>query len=337
MSALTFGDQAHTMMLTRHNFSLKTSMSTVLNEVASGQVADQGKHLSGDFVPLAALDRSLTLLNAYDMAAAESAVMTEVMQTALNSIADASGQLVPALVLAGGAPETTLLRSTGGDAREKLEQAISGLNVSGAGRRLFAGAATDGAAMAPTQVMMDALTSAVAGLSTADQVIAAVADWFDTPGGGFDTLAYLGADVPMGPVRLAEGQTLDLTVTAADPALRDVLRGLATAALLSDESVLLNDVPERAALALKTGELLLSADGPLATLEARVGVTQNRIETLQTENAAQRSVLQIARNALIAADPYENATQLEAVQSQLEMLYSLTARLSRLSLADYLT
>jgi flagellar hook-associated protein 3 FlgL len=35
-------------------------------------------------------------------------------------------------------------------------------------------------------------------------------------------------------------------------------------------------------------------------------------------------------------DPYEAATKLEAAQSQLEALYTVTARLSRLNLVDFL-
>jgi flagellar hook-associated protein 3 FlgL len=36
------------------------------------------------------------------------------------------------------------------------------------------------------------------------------------------------------------------------------------------------------------------------------------------------------------ADPYQAATELELAQTQLEAVYTLTARLSRLSLSDYL-
>ncbi len=47
--------------------------------------------------------------------------------------------------------------------------------------------------------------------------------------------------------------------------------------------------------------------------------------------------MEIARTELIGADPYDTATEMEAVQGQLETLYTVTARLSRLSLADFLT
>jgi flagellar hook-associated protein 3 FlgL len=47
-------------------------------------------------------------------------------------------------------------------------------------------------------------------------------------------------------------------------------------------------------------------------------------------------MLEIARADLVAIDPFEAATRMEAAQTQLETLYSVTARLSRLSLVDFL-
>ena len=53
-------------------------------------------------------------------------------------------------------------------------------------------------------------------------------------------------------------------------------------------------------------------------------------------NGAETTSLQIARNGITAVDPYETASRLEATRQQLETLYTLTARISRLSLVDFL-
>ncbi|MHC0051986.1 flagellin [Actibacterium sp. D379-3] len=337
MTSLTTGDLAQSFHLRRHNQTLKTQLDTLVQEIATGQTADQGARLSGDFMPLSAIERSLTALDAYKTTTAEAALMTQAMQVSLDNLAGAADQVTPALLLAGGAPEATLLATTGADALGKLEQAVAALNGAVTGRALFSGAATDTRALAPADVMMAELKTLIAVETTPGGVMAAVAAWFDTPGGGFETAIYGGADTAAGPMRLAEGQTLSLDVTAADPALRDVLRGLATAALLADEATLGGDVDARAGLALMAGEHLLTAEGALSTLQAEVGTAQNRIETIQVENAAQTTMLTLARTELIGADPYETATELEAVQTQLETLYTITARLARLSLADYLS
>ena len=99
----------------------------------------------------------------------------------------------------------------------------------------------------------------------------------------------------------------------------------------------LSGQPEaRAALAEQAGATLLSAQPKLINTAATLGLAQNRISTTAIRNASERSALELARNAIISADPYETATRLQDAQNQLETLFAVTARLSRLSLTDYL-
>jgi flagellar hook-associated protein 3 FlgL len=126
-----------------------------------------------------------------------------------------------------------------------------------------------------------------------------------------------------------------MQLTAADPAIRDLLEGLALAALVA-EGILAGDQVSRAALLKTSGEALLASGNDLATLRAEVGTAEAHIAGTAARNSAEASALEIARGGLIAADPYDTASALEAVQTQIETLYTLTARLSRLSLTDYL-
>jgi flagellar hook-associated protein 3 FlgL len=96
------------------------------------------------------------------------------------------------------------------------------------------------------------------------------------------------------------------------------------------------DAAERKDLAGRGADLLLSGLQPLIAVRADLGVTEARIEEARVANAAETTSLAQARNGLVAADPFEAATALEAVTTQLETLYALTARVSRLSLTNYL-
>ena len=60
------------------------------------------------------------------------------------------------------------------------------------------------------------------------------------------------------------------------------------------------------------------------------------VEQADTRNGAQQTALSLARSNLVAADPYETASALTQTEGNLQTLYALTARLSRLSLTDYL-
>jgi len=337
MNQIAIGDLAQSFQLRTQNALLKRQLTTLAQELATGQKADPGAHLSGDFVPLASIERSLATLSSYRIALSEAAFTTDAMQASLSQLGDAGGALAEGLLLSATAPEKHTLTGRGVEARGRLEQAISALNTSAGGRALFSGAAVDRPALVPADQIIAALQAVVAGETTAEGVSSAVADWFDAPGGGFATLGYTGADTPAGPVRVAEGQSLTLDVTAADPAVREVLKGLATAALLEDEELLAGNVANRAALAQRAGEQLITAEAPLAGLRAEIGVAQNRIETIRVENGAETAMLELARGELIGADPYDTATELEAVQGQLETLYTITARMARLSLVDFLS
>ena len=71
-------------------------------------------------------------------------------------------------------------------------------------------------------------------------------------------------------------------------------------------------------------------------MAARVGILQGRIETAATRNSAETSALTITLSKFTEVDSYDSATMLTAVEGQQKTLYAVTARLSALSLLDYL-
>ncbi|PWE33443.1 hypothetical protein DDZ14_04395 [Maritimibacter sp. 55A14] len=173
-----------------------------------------------------------------------------------------------------------------------------------------------------------------AGATTAADAAAIVEAYFTAPSGGFEA-AYLGDPASLDPVLLGEGESVDPGPTALAPELRAALSGLAMGALLD------GDLPglagsERGALARRGGEALFGAAAGLVTLRAQTGVAEERIERTGAENAAQRTALETARSGITDADPFTTATELESVTAQLEILFSLTARVSQLSLSSFL-
>ena len=175
------------------------------------------------------------------------------------------------------------------------------------------------------------------GLTVPADIITAVDDWFDAAsgGGGFLDQAYLGSANSLAPVRLSETDTTQLTITAADSTLRDTLKGFALATLIARDLVP-DDTSTRSLLIRAAGERITSAEGEITTLRSGLGTVEAIISDAQTRNSAQQTALGIARKELIGVDEYETATALEAAQSQMETLYTLTSRLTKLSLTDYL-
>jgi flagellar hook-associated protein 3 FlgL len=334
MSFTTIGDLSQSFQLRRDNARIKVDLQRLTSELSTGRTSDLRAATRGDMRPLAALERSITLMSAYETSGAEAALFTEVAQATLARLEDGAGTLSGAALLARTSAVPSQLDAVGREAAQQFEAAVARLNTQAAGRSVFAGLATDGPALRPGAEILDALELAIAGATTAADVETALDTWFG-PGGDYETVAYLGSPDALRPVRVAEGELVDLPVTALDPALRDTLRGMALGALL-DRGALAGNMAERAQLAGASGEDLLAAKDRLVALRAGVGDAEAAIDRARTRSASERAAAELARATIVESDPFRAASDLQVVQGQLETLYAVTARLSRLSLTEYL-
>lgn len=334
MSLTTIGDLSQSLQLRRDNARLKVDMQRLTTELSTGRTSDLRAATRGDLRPLAEFERTIPLLETFRTSNAEAALFAEVAQSALADVEAGAGILSASALLARTSAVPSQIDAVGREGAQQFEASVARLNVQAAGRTVFAGLATDGPALLPGSQILDALEAAVAGSATAADVTTALVAWF-APGGGFDTVAYGGSPDPLRAFRVSTGESVDLTVTALAPEIRETLRGLAMSALL-DRGVLAGDVAERAALAGASGEALVTARGGLVNLRAIVGDAEAAIERARVRNGAELAGAELARAAIVEADPFRAAADLQAVQGQLETLYAVTARLYRLSLTSFL-
>jgi flagellar hook-associated protein 3 FlgL len=333
MAVNGLGDLAWNLLTRRQSAELKALTRRLGTEVSTGLAADPARALGGDVAPLASIETVLARLTSFARTAAETGDLAARQQAALASLGDMTADLTPRLLDPVSNATPAALSAVTREAAARLEAAVATLNAPFAGRSVFAGTASDGPALAPAETMLTALETEIAGLTTAADVAAAVTAWFADPA-GFGTIGYLGG-APVAPVVLSDRDSVALDATAADPALRDTLAGLATAALLARGSGPAAPA-ERQALALRAGEVLLAAETARATLSGRIGTAEARIAAVAGEGASERAALELTRTQMLAVDPYEAASRLEAASNQLEALYAVTARLSRLSLLEFL-
>jgi len=331
MTRISVGDASLTNILARQGAELRGQVQRASQEVATGRHSDIGAALRGDFSPLLAIDASLGRLSAYKSNTTDAAFQTAAQQSAISGLSDLASGISTTLL---GARNSTPVQiaTLAADAKGRLASAIGLLNTQAAGRAVFSGVATDTVPLGPVEDMLAALQTAAAGATTAGQVTAAVTTWFADPL-GFGAFYQGGAPLSPGPI--APEETADLSTTAMDPALRDTLAGFAMAALL-DRGVLAGDAAERGRLTQQAGQQLLTTEDARTTLAARIGTVEAQIEAARTRNAAEETSLGILRSGIGSVDPYEAGTRLEAIRTQLESLYLVTARVSRLSLAEYL-
>ncbi|MHA6264140.1 flagellin [Arenibacterium sp. CAU 1754] len=334
MNLTSIGDLAQHLMQRTRSTQLKDTISVLTQELSSGQVSDTTTRLGGDFSYLTDIDRNMARLDAYSIAAREAALFTEAAQQNLTHLNDTATSL-GAAILASTPSHLDAVRDTNAtQARADLDAVIGALNGTAAGRSIFAGTRTDSAALADSETLLNALRTAVSGLSDAGDIRQAADDWFNDPA-GFRAAIYTGSDNDLAPIEVGPGQKVTMPLRADDAAFRDLIKDVALAALSTDAALGLS-VSTQNDLLLAIGESLFSVQDDLTGMQANVGFAQSRVDEASTRNESARTGLEYARNALLEADPFDTATRLEQAQFQLESLYSVTVRTSRLTLLSFL-
>lgn len=334
MLSQSVGDLVQTTMLTRRTASVSANLARLADEIASGQRGDLQARLSGNFAPLAGIERDLSLRAVMADANAAAARFAAAQQAGLDALTDRVSAAAPDYLTAASAGSAHHLAAAFRDAESALDHSIDVLNTRIDGRALFAGQATEGAALDGAQAMLAALGAAVAAETTAADVMAAADTWFD-PGGPFETVAYLGSLSPLAPLDIGENATEQFTLTAADPTLRETLKAHAVVALMG-QGLLETDPAAQVSLLEMAGERLLSSVDDLNTQRAEIGFREQRIEVERVRGEARRVALEEARSAIADTDPYEAATRFQQVETQLSAIFQITARLSTLSLVSVL-
>lgn len=331
MAQITLGDLAGNFQLKRRNAGLQVEAQRLATEVATGRAADTGARLRGDLGPLAAIETSLARLGAFRTASAEARLAATGQQETLATLDRLAGDIAPSLLSAANAGQAGMLATLAEDAAGRLESALTALNARAGDRALFAGVQTGGPAVADAATLMTALEAAVAGASGAEEAGLRIEAWFADPT-GYAATVYRGGAAGAA-VAISAEERFALAITATDPAIRDTLKGLATAALIGRPGL---PAGADAALARRAGETLVAGKGARADLAAGLGLAEGRIEAAAQRNESERFALELARSQMLDTDGYEAATRLETVETQIETLYAVTARLSRLTLADFL-
>jgi len=335
MALNSIGDLAQGFVLRARNTALKQSLTRLGDEVASGRVADPVARLGGHLSYLSRIEHDLTVSASYATGAKEVQIAATAMQASLERVGEVSTGLVETLSLASTAAGPGDISTVVADARGALDSVISALNTSAAGRHLFSGVAVDTAPLPPAEDLLAGLRAAMAPALSPSDALAAADSFFD-PGGGFETLIYQGATDSLAPVQLGAGESADIDLRADHAALRDTMKTIAVAALVDDPGLSLTTTGRRGLFGDLLNGLLTAKDAQVA-VQADLGFAEERIARAHTRIEAEMTTLRMARNELLAADPYEAATEMEAVQLQLETLYTVTARSSRLNLVNFLS
>ena len=333
MAMTSLGDMAQLFTMRQNNTAIKTQMNSLTNELSTGRVSDLSAHLGPGQNRLVLMDRDLQRIDAFALSASELSQTLEVAQIALTAIQDEGNEVAQQFLLIDQTASEAQITLGAGRAEQAMMTVLSQLNTQFAGRPVWGGTATTSGVVVDADTLMTQIRGHVAasGAIGASAIEAAVLDWFADPA-GYDTQSYSGETTDRRQF-VADGQTASLPARADNAAIKEMLAGLAIGVIAGEAATSLTDAR---ILVERSAETLMSATSGLATLQGQVGFSQEQVEDAQVRNTALQTALTIQRNEMVSVDQYETAAALQEVQTQLELHYTLTARLSSLTLAGYL-
>ena len=332
----SFGNLANTLTLRQANVAAKTSLSTLVSELTTGISNDIPAHLAGDTSRLGHVEARLRIVAAHGRSATEAADRANQMQIVLDNMQSGARLTATGLLAAASTATGQSIAAATSQAKEQLSSAINQLNSKIAGQYIFSGTRVDTPPLVGADDLIDAVHAAIGAPTDIDAVIAAVTAFFDAPpgNGGFSDVIYQGS-MDASSAAIAADQSISFGTNAASPEIREMLKGM-TLLALATEAPYSDSLPVQTRLVEAAGHVLIGADAEIASLRGKIGTVEAMINHAQARNAGENTALQHLRNDLIGIDQYEAASAIAETETRLSAIYSLTAKLSRLSLAAYL-
>ena len=307
-------------------------LSRVAEELTSGLHTNLVEASGGDPSRLYAIESDISANEAQAQAIILAQGRSAVTQSALERVQSATEAVGVSISAAAGKGDIRAADLIGAEALSAFETVISALNARFGDRTLFSGAATTSQAVADADVILSEISARTAGAADAGEFMAAVDDYFDDPA-GFAATGYLGSDLDAPTAEIYEGERVSFALRADDEAITATLSALAKAALAANAG--LGD-DARLTVYGRAGADGVEANADVVALRAGLGVAEERLEEAEARNEAGRLVLEQRLSTLRARDPFEAATEFSALETQLQTMFSVTARLSSLSLTNFL-
>lgn len=331
MSNFSVPDLLSYARLSRNVSSLKSRADTTRTESTTGRYDDITKHLNGDVgsahILMKAIDDAKT--SQQNLTTAET--RAQVTQSTLDNLNTESTRIATDFLASLKRGDYQSADVSAEDAKAAIVSAFGSLNTSVGGRALFGGDDAGRPPLAsPDQLIAD-VKAIMAGATDAADAEAQLDFYFNDPAGGFATTIYQGGAGRASSVEIAPDIRVDVSAKADDQAIKDTLRGLATIVAYGDAGFADADTEAK-----NGAGKVFEAETELTNQRAVIGINEARVSAAKARSAAEETVLTNLYNSKTARDPYEAASELQLLESQLEASYLLTARMAKLSIADYL-
>lgn len=329
------GDMARWASSARHTQQIKTNINRLTDELAAKKHHDMPRALGADRALHFELTTAHQRLEAFQSNGRSLALRLQVAQSAVGNIGNTAESLARDLLRNPDMLSEVDIGLAVSEGENSFVAMVSSLNMQAGGRTVFAGARTDTAPLPDAQAILADLRANVDFTGSAAAIQAEVEAYFESATGPYEATHYAGGAPVADGVAISENRRAGVALTALNPAFRTALAGAAMVAIAED-GPMVNDHERKVDLLMAARDKMLDRSA-LAALESQIGSVQQQTDHTIARNAARMTSLGIEINSLEQPDEYDAVNRLLEAQSQLEMHFTVTNRLSKLSFLNFMS
>jgi len=318
--------------MSRNTSDLKARSEQARTELVTGRITNLPGALGADIGPVQLIRKSIDDIAGFQQTIARAQGRATASQIALENVSRGLTNLGAQLLGAIERTDNRAITLSAEEAGFALNGAFASLNQRFDGKSLFAGDGVDNVSLGDAQQMLSDIRTIFTGAATPADLQTDLDFYFDDPAGGFATSIYQGGAGNAPRAEISQGEIVAFAAKADEQAIRDVLRGLATIIVGAEQTP---SADRDAALSEASGRLISASDG-VTDIRARIGGAEERMRVASDRLGFEDLALTEAYNSKTARDPFEAASLLQQLESQLQATFVLTSRISQLSLVNYL-
>lgn len=319
----------------RTTVQLRQQLNTVSQEAVTGLNADMTKATSGDVGRAHLLQKTQNDIEQAKQINNLSTTRLTLLSTAISAGREAADNIGTRSHIALLGENPVQIGVMIDEADSALRSVMSALSSRQGTRNLFSGNVTDSPPFADPEVLLGDVRDIISNALDADDAKTQLETYFYDPAGGFQTNIYQGGidgppDFPIG-----NGVSISLDLKGDNPAIVDMLYGLSVTALADEISTDFKSDDFTSLFSLGASKATAGSEG-LITLEGQLGIYSQSLSRAQDRLADQTITAAQAYTDLFGRDQFEAAAELQSLQVQLEASYTITSRLSSLTLTNFL-
>lgn len=349
MSALSVSSQYLSSVLNLPMSQAKSALAAAEVEASTGQYADLGLQLGEKSGYELSLRNQASQLQTLTDANSVAATSLATSQSALTSIArDSQTALQSLATWTSGDTTSAILPNLGASALKSL---IASANTAANGQYVFGGINAGAAPLADyfstpasaAKSAIDAAFQTTFGFPPTDPAAAtipasALQSFLNGPfaaqfqGAGWSANWSAASNTNTSQV-IAPGRTIATSTNANQPGFRDLAQAYT---MLSEFGGAPFSASARQLVATSASTLIAQGANAMTGAAATMGAAQASVTSANEAMTSQKAILQTELGGLDNADPAQTATKINDLMTQLQTSYQLTARLQKMSLAQYL-